>query len=348
MDLNRVGVTPKSLLGIGNALLDITADVNEDFLTENGIKTDQAIRGDPAHFYTLLKSVKDRFPTRQSAGGCCLNVLRTVQWILGKDGICTFMGSIGNDESGEFLLEAAKKSGVRMACQVIEGSPTGACVVLITGNQRSMCSYGGASREFSFSKFLEDTSQRLFRASSFIYISGFFLTVCARTARSVAVHAQEAGKQLILDLGAPRVCWQQTDTIRALLPFVDVLVGNDTEITALGQALNMMKTDVCDICTSIVKLPKIRSVQSRIVVMTRGPASVLVATADGCSFYPIITVPAEHVVDVSGAGDAFLGGFLSQYIQDMPVDKCVTMGLHAASVVVQQSGCTFPTNAPAL
>lgn len=42
------------------------------------------------------------------------------------------------------------------------------------------------------------------------------------------------------------------------------------------------------------------------------------------------------------SGDAFVGGFLSQLVQEKPVEDCVRAGCYAANVVIQRSGCTYP------
>jgi adenosine kinase len=56
----------------------------------------------------------------------------------------------------------------------------------------------------------------------------------------------------------------------------------------------------------------------------------------------VTRVPADKLVDTNGAGDAFVGGFLSQLVCGKDVAECVRAGSYAAGVIVQRSGCTFP------
>ena len=42
------------------------------------------------------------------------------------------------------------------------------------------------------------------------------------------------------------------------------------------------------------------------------------------------------------AGDAFVGGFLSQLVQEKSIDECARAACYAANVVIQRSGCTYP------
>lgn len=41
-------------------------------------------------------------------------------------------------------------------------------------------------------------------------------------------------------------------------------------------------------------------------------------------------------------GDAFVGGFLSQLVQEKPIEDCVKAGCYASNVIIQRSGCTYP------
>ena len=58
--------------------------------------------------------------------------------------------------------------------------------------------------------------------------------------------------------------------------------------------------------------------------------------------YPVEKLPSELLVDTNGAGDAFVGGFLSQLVLDKPLAECVRAGHFASRVIIQRSGCTFP------
>jgi adenosine kinase len=78
------------------------------------------------------------------------------------------------------------------------------------------------------------------------------------------------------------------------------------------------------------------------VVFTQGADATVVAAAGKVSVFPVTRVPADKLVDTNGAGDAFVGGFLSQLVAGKEVAECVRAGHYAAGVIVQQSGCTFP------
>ena len=58
--------------------------------------------------------------------------------------------------------------------------------------------------------------------------------------------------------------------------------------------------------------------------------------------FPVPRLEAEKIVDTNGAGDAFVGGFLSQFIQGKKLETCVAAGNYASREVIQQSGAAFP------
>jgi len=47
-------------------------------------------------------------------------------------------------------------------------------------------------------------------------------------------------------------------------------------------------------------------------------------------------------VDTNGAGDSFVGGFLSRFVLDKPLEECIAAGNYCASEVIKRSGCSFP------
>jgi adenosine kinase len=61
------------------------------------------------------------------------------------------------------------------------------------------------------------------------------------------------------------------------------------------------------------------------------------------TFYIFYQLPnRELLVDTNGAGDAFVGGFLSQLVLEKSIAECVRAGHFAARTIIQRSGCTFP------
>ena len=58
--------------------------------------------------------------------------------------------------------------------------------------------------------------------------------------------------------------------------------------------------------------------------------------------YPVIELSQDSIVDTNGAGDAFVGGFLSQLVAGKSIPECVRAANFAAHLIIQQSGVTLP------
>lgn len=91
----------------------------------------------------------------------------------------------------------------------------------------------------------------------------------------------------------------------------------------------------------IYNLPKQNDTRSRIVVITQGISPVILVNNGQISEYTVTQLPSEKLVDTNGAGDAFAGGFLSQFIQGKDLGTCVNCGIWCAAQIIQRSGCTF-------
>jgi adenosine kinase len=89
-------------------------------------------------------------------------------------------------------------------------------------------------------------------------------------------------------------------------------------------------------------MPKENGSRGRTVVFTQGADATVVATAEGVTEYAVIPLEKKDLVDTNGAGDAFVGGFLSQLVVGKDVAACCKAGNYAANVIIQRSGCTFP------
>jgi len=102
-----------------------------------------------------------------------------------------------------------------------------------------------------------------------------------------------------------------------------------------------------EVAKKIAALPKANMKRPRNVIITYGAKPTIIATNDHSGEVtvqevPITPIPAENVIDTNGAGDAFVGGFLSQLYQDKDIVTCVKAGNYLGGQVVQRGGCTFP------
>ncbi|GFP97012.1 adenosine kinase 2 [Phtheirospermum japonicum] len=73
---------------------------------------------------------------------------------------------------------------------------------------------------------------------------------------------------------------------------------------------------------------------------------VVVVEDENVKLFPVIPLSEEEILDTNGAGDAFVGGLMSQLVLDRPTEECVRAYMYAASVVIQMPGVTYPNDVP--
>ncbi|XP_015120776.1 adenosine kinase 2 [Diachasma alloeum] len=328
------------LLGLGNPLLDISATVDDDFLKKYGMKPNDAILAGE-HHKPLYDELIEQYKADFIGGGSVQNTLRVAQWIWEKPHISTFMGCVGRDKYSKILEDKLLESGVNVRYQYHDKESTGTCGVLITGKNRSLCANLAAANCFSPHHLDDPENQLLLENSEYIYISGFFLTVSPVTIQTVAKHAHEKNKMFMMNLSAPFLCEFFKEPMLAAFPYVDILFGNETEADAFSKANDLKTTDRREIALIMSKINKINDKRKRLVVITQGAENVIVAKDDTVTEYPVRRIQEDKVVDTNGAGDAFVGGFLAQYILGKSIDVCIECGVWAATEIVQRSGCTY-------
>ncbi|XP_004407095.1 PREDICTED: adenosine kinase [Odobenus rosmarus divergens] len=100
--------------------------------------------------------------------------------------------------------------------------------------------------------------------------------------------------------------------------------------------------DIKEIARKAQALPKVNLKRQRIVIFTQGREDTIMATESEVTAFSVLDQNQKEIVDTNGAGDAFVGGFLSQLVSDKPLTECVRAGHYAASVIIRRTGCTFP------
>ncbi|KAJ3038092.1 hypothetical protein HDV00_000975 [Rhizophlyctis rosea] len=331
-----------ALFGIGNPLLDISAHVKHELLEKYNLKANDAILAEDKHkplYDELIKS----YNVEYVAGGAAQNTMRGAQWLLPPNST-VYTGCVGNDAYGAQLREAAQKDGLRTEYLVDEATPTGRCAVLITDTNRSLVTDLNAANNFKETHLQKPEIKALIDNAKFYYIEGYHLTVSPTAIQHVAKHGANAGKTVMINFSAPFIPQFFNQPLDAVLPFVDIVFGNESEAEAYATAHNWGTTDVAEIALKVAALPKHNSTPRR-VIFTQGADQTIVAYEGKVTGYPIIKIAKEQIVDTNGAGDAFAGGFISQLVQGKSIDTAVAAGHYVANVVIQRSGPTYPREA---
>ena len=240
-----------------------------------------------------------------------------------------------------YVETCASADGVKVLYQKNPALPTGTCAVLVHGGERSLVANLGAANSFSSSHLDSSEAKEAVAQAQIIYISGFFLTVSVDSILTVAKASVEDNKIFAMNLSAPFLIQFFGDQMAAVMPYTDYVFANESEAAAYGEAKGY-GSDLATIALKLAAQPKACGTRPRIVVFTQGSQATLVASAGKVTTFPVDPLPLELLVDTNGAGDAFVGGFLSQLVQEKPIAECVRAGHFAARTIIQRSGCTFP------
>ncbi|XP_061611984.1 adenosine kinase-like isoform X3 [Phyllopteryx taeniolatus] len=114
------------------------------------------------------------------------------------------------------------------------------------------------------------------------------------------------------------------------------------EAASFGSQLGFQTDDIGEIARLTRTLPKDNPARPRVVVFTQGKDDTVATVGDKVTMFPVLDIDQNHIVDTNGAGDAFVGGFLSALVQDRPLEECIRAGHYAANVIIRRVGCTFP------
>ena len=161
---------------------------------------------------------------------------------------------------------------------------------------------------------------------------------------AAATHCAETDKAYCLNISAPFLVEVPPfkAAMTALMPYVDFIFGNETEARAFGKSEGWATEDVAEIALRVSRLPKASGARPRTVVFTQGKEPTVVAGGGKVTEYPVQRLDPSLLVDTNGAGDAFVGGFLSQLACGKTVSECCRAGSYAAREIIQLSGCAFP------
>ncbi|CAG8485178.1 3388_t:CDS:2 [Paraglomus occultum] len=301
------------LFCMGNPLLDIQ------------------VNGDESLLQKFEELVTDYNPV-YVAGGAAQNAARGAQYLLPPRST-VYVGCVGNDQFAVKLRQAAEKDGLKVEYMVVNDVPTGTCAAIITGHNRSLVANLSAAEKYHVSDIKTREKWSWVENADYFYIGGFFLTVSVESILEVAKHAAERNKPFALNLSAAFLCQFFKDQLDSVLPYCDILFGNETEAEAYATNHNW----------DISKLPKVNSKRERIVIITQGENPTFVAYSNGTvNEYPITLIDKKDIVDTNGAGDAFVGGFLSQYVQGKTIDESIAAGHWLARKSIQLVGPAYP------
>jgi fructokinase len=155
----------KKILGIGNAIVDIFAHVDDNFLKENNIVKSSMKLINEDEFQQLKNKIKLE---KTVAGGSVANSMAAIAYLKGD---ASFIGKINSDQLGQLYKKGLNEINVKFLYnEKKESIATGTCIILITpDSERTMCTYLGVSSQLSANDLNEDQ----IRDKELIFLEGY-------------------------------------------------------------------------------------------------------------------------------------------------------------------------------
>ncbi len=318
------------VVGIGNALVDILARVEEDFLTENGIEKGIMHLIDRPRAAELYGQMG---PATEISGGSGANTIAGLA-MLGAQ--AAYVGKVKDDQLGTIFAHDIRAQGAVFETPLAPSDrnhETGRCMVLVSPDgERSMNTYLGVSEQLAPA----DIDEEMMGSANWLYLEGYrFDGAESHEAFAKAIAAcKRAGGKASVTLSDPFCVDRHRDAFRRMIrDDLDLLFANEHELMSLYQTGSLPQA--LDACADDVQL----------AAVTVGPDGAWVIENGARTHVP--TRPAT-VIDATGAGDLFAAGFLHGLTQGRPLADCGRMGCIAAGEIIGHIGARPETDLKAL
>ena len=315
-----MAATRYDVLGIGNAIVDIIARTEDDFLARQNMRKGAMMLIDERQAAQLYDAMG---PAVEVSGGSAAN---TIVGVASLGARAAFIGKVKDDELGRVFAHDIRAAGVAFATPPASGGPsTARCYVLVTPDgERTMNTYLGAAQDLH----PNDIDADAVAGARIIYLEGYLWDPphAKEAFLKAAKIAHDAERDVALTLSdafcVDRYRAEFLELIRS--GTVDLVFANERELHSLYQtadfdaALDAMRND------------------ARLAVVTRSEQGCLVVTRSGTDAVP--ASPIERLVDATGAGDLFAAGFLVGLARGADYRTSARLGALAAAEVIQHLG----------
>jgi fructokinase len=309
----------KKILGIGNAIVDVLAKVNDDFLKKHKLIKGSMKLIDKSEFEDIKKNIKIE---KIVAGGSVANTMAGIAHVQGNS---SFIGKINSDNFGEIYRASLQDINVNFSyIEKDEDLSTGASIILITpDSERTMCTYLGISSRLS----ANDINENNITDHELIFLEGYLWDkgISEKMFKHVISIAKKNRIKIAMTLSDIFcVTRHKQDFYNLLKNDLDILIGNENEIKKLTN-----KNSLLDSINQLKELNKL-------IVITRsenGSMAVKNKEIVNCE-----SIKVDKILDLTGAGDLFAAGFLKEYLDNSNIKKCLETGSILASKIIQKIG----------
>ena len=318
------------VLGIGNAIVDVIARAEDDFLVKHAMQKGGMALIDEDRAQSIYAAMG---PSTQISGGSAAN---TIVGAASLGARAAFIGKVKDDELGKHFAHDIRGAGVSFDTKLAHGGPsTARCYIMVTPDgERTMNTFLGAAQNLT----PEDINADAIGAAAVTYLEGYLWDppMAKEAFRKAAGLAHAAERKVALTLSdsfcVDRYRAEFLDLIRTGM--IDIVFANESELHSLYET--------SDFATAAAQL----SQDAKLAVVTRSEKGCVVVSRQGVEAVP--AHPIKEMIDATGAGDLFAAGFLVGHARGQDNKTAARLGALAAAEVIQHIGARPQTPLRAL
>ena len=307
--------------GVGNALVDIVTEVDDEFLLTHEVEKGVMTLVDEKRQHKLIEAI-DMKRSNMQCGGSAANTVIAVSQFGGRS---YYSSLVAKDELGKFFLEDLKRNGVstNLNYKNCPDGLSGRCLVMTTSDaERTMNTFLGVSSFVS----PEHLNEEAIKQSEYVYLEGYL--VASPKGLDALIEAKKVAEKhkvyTALTFSDPSMVKYFPDQMNKIIgASVDLLFCNEEE------AMIFTGKDTLTEAREDLKL------SARRFVITLGSNGAMIF--DGDTFIQIEPYKVR-AVDTNGAGDMFAGAFLYGITNGHSFADSGKLASLASSKVVSQQG----------
>jgi sugar/nucleoside kinase (ribokinase family) len=308
-------IKKKSVLGIGNALIDVLITITDDAVLQKfGLPKGSMTLVDAILSAEIKKETKNSTRSIQTGGSAA----NTVHGIAKLGGRCGYIGKISEDEFGNFYLEDFRNNNINTHFFYSETGTGHATGLISPDSERTFGTYLGAAMELT----AEEMTHEIFRDYGILHIEGYLVQNHALIEAAMSI-AKENGLLVSIDMASFNIVEANIDFLhRIIREYVDIVFANEEEATSLtGKNPEEALLEIAEMCS--------------IAVVKLGAHGSLIKSGDRIICIDAISAKS---IDTTGAGDIYAAGFLYALTENLDLEVAGKIGSLLAGNVVEIIG----------
>ena len=304
------------VLGIGNAIIDVIADAEDDFLKQHGLNKGSMTLVDDKASDRLYDSMHKKL---QLSGGSAAN---TIYGLAQLDCKCAFIGKRSNDVLGDIFFNDLLSSNIVYTTEPLSsGEASARCLILVTPDaERTMATFLGSSSKLT----VEDIDEDLIEKSKIVYLEGYLFdpTEAKEAFKRAAILAKRNNAKVAFTLSDAFCVDRHRQQMKEFINnYVDILFCNEGELKSLYE-IDIFEEALIMIGGKV-----------DIGVATRGEKGASIIQKENIFK---TEVRNTKVIDTTGAGDFFAAGFLAGLSKELSLSVSGDLGAICSSEIISQ------------